>query len=246
MWTTLVFATAGGASIGGALGHRWSHRDDRWLAAWAVLGLIFLLALRFTASRYWLPFFPALVLLSLQRAHPRLIQLAVFLTLLLSAGLAVDDHDLAQVQQDMAQKVIGLEEEGGRFAGHWGWQHHLQSSAWIPLEEDSPVPEGKLLAVSSISWPQAPAAGCYELVICVSASPRPFAPRVHAPADGANFHAFMGSALPPSGTAEHPCSSPPTQAWGLEPLESYAPWTFSPSAQEVLTLWRSCRAEPGS
>jgi hypothetical protein len=237
-WTTLIFAAAGGASLGGALIHRWENSETRWLACWALLGLVFLLALRFTAARYWIPFFPAVVLLGLQQAGPRLVQAASVLTVLLSLGLATDDHDLALVQRDLAQFVGQMDAEQGRFAGHWGWQYHLEGSGWQILEEDSPVPEGGLLAVSAISWPQAPAPGCYKLVECISAAPMPYLPRVHAPASGANLHAFLGAALP--GTPESPCPSPTEPAWDLQPIESYAPWTFSQDPQEVLSVWRSC------
>ena len=136
----------------------------------------------------------------------------------------------------MAQLVRQLDVDQGRFAGHWGWQYHLEGSGWQPLEEDSPVPEGQLLAVSSISWPQAPASGCFELIQCVSAAPLPYLPRVHAPVAGANLHSFSSSPIP--GSSGSPC--PVKQAWDLAPTESYAPWTFSEEPQEVLSIWKSC------
>ena len=238
-WTTILFAGAGGASLGGGLFHRWSDTETQWLASWILMGLVFLLTLRFTAARYWLPFFPALVLLSLQRAPAPLVQFASILTVLLSLGLATDDHDLALTQQDLAKGVQSLDEERGRFAGHWGFQYHLQDSSWQVLEEDSPVPPGRMLAVSASSWPQAPADGCFQLVQCISASPLPFVPRVYAPTSGANFHAFMAAGFP--GDPDSPCDI--HKGWDLSPTETYAPWTFSSAPQDVLTLWRSCENE---
>jgi hypothetical protein len=236
-FSTLIFSTAGGASLGGALLHRWVDRDTRWLASWALLGLIFLLALRFTASRYWIPFFPALVLLTLRMGPSiRLTQFSCVLTLLLSLGLSTDDYELALVQRDLAQRVLEIDEEGGRVAGHWGWQHHLRDSQWQILEEDSPVPQGRLLVVSGVSWPQSPAEGCFELIQCISATPLPGLPRVHAPTSGANFHSFLSSALP--GSPDQPCDL--ERGWDIEPIETYAPWTFSHEPQDVLTIWRSC------
>ena len=72
------------------------------------------------------------------------------------------------------------------------------------------------------------------------AAPLPYLPRVHAPAAGANLHAFLGAPIP--GTPDSPC--PDSQAWDLEPIESYAPWTFSDEAQEVLSIWKSCGTTP--
>jgi len=238
-WTTLAFSSAGGASLGGALFHRWKDQETRWMATWALLGLTFLLALRFTASRYWIPFFPALVLLSLQGVHARWAQAATLLTLTLSLGLAADDHDLAMVQRDMAVQLSEMDEERARYAGHWGLQYHLMGTDWRQLEEDSPVPDGRLLAVSAISWPQAPAPGCFQLVQCIAASPLPYLPRVHAPEAGANFHAHLASG--PPGRPGNPCEI--TQGWDLQPVETYAPRTFSTEPQEVMTLWRSCGSE---
>lgn len=216
---TLLACSAGGASLGGAL----KGRDpiDRFLVSWAALGLVFLLSLRFAATRYWLPFLPPLVLLPLRRAGPGLVRAAVAATLLLAALLARDDRRLALAQQALAARVLeAAGGETGLFAGHWGWQFHLEAAGWAALEEDSLVPPGALLAVSEAAWPQEPAPGCLEKQRAWEIREEGAGPRVLTAEGAANLHAFLLSGRPP--------------------VESYAPWGFGGDPLDRASLWRGC------
>ena len=141
-------------------------------------------------------------------------------TLTLSALLAADDLELARAQSDLARRVHADAGEPGLIAGHWGWQHHLSASGWVPLEEDMALPPGALLAVSAVSWPQGAAPGCRELIGTYTAPDRWPGPRVHTAEGAANLHAFVISAEPP--------------------VETYAPWGFGKDPHDVVLLWRSC------
>lgn len=215
---TVLFCAAGGASLLASLSGR--DRASLWAALWLLGGLVFLLRLRFTAGRYWLPFFAPAVLVPLRSAPPHLLAVAMVVTLSLSALLALDDLELARAQSELAARVQSDAAAPGLFAGHWGWQHHLSAAGWSPLEEDAPVEPGSMLAVSSISWPQKSAPGCRELIATYTVPDRWPGPRVHTVDGAANLHAFVISADPP--------------------VETYAPWGFGADPHDVVTLWRSC------
>lgn len=229
---TLFFCGAGGASLGGLLpGGRLGRPEERldrealFLLLWALLGGLFLLKLRFTATRYGLPFFIPLVLLALRMARPGAIRLAVPLTLGLSALLAVDDLGLARAQERLAIQVDRIArqeiESPGLFAGHWGWQHHLEARGWRALEEDEPLPRRQILAISRASWPQEPGEGCRVLLErLVAPGPRGW-PRIHSWSGAANIHASAISAP--------------------RPVESYAPWTLAADPYDEVELWQGCR-----
>ena len=225
---TVLSLGAGGAALGGGL---WTALRDRdretfWLVVWGMGGLVFLLGLRFTAARYWIPFLAPWVLLSLRGAGPRLVRVAVGATVGLSLLLAMSDLRLSRAQHSLAQRVLVLTEgEPGLVAGHWGWQHHLESAGWTALEDDGEVPFGALLATSSIAWPQSPAPGCFREVAVLSAPPASIpGPRVHTVQGLANLHAHVISGHPP--------------------VETYAPWGFGLDPLDVVRLERSCG--PGS
>ncbi len=229
---TLLACSAGGAVIGGSLpAHQHPEPTWRWdreavfLWVWLLLGLVFLLKLRFTAARYWLPFFAPAVLLPLRMARPRLAMLAVPATLLLSGSLALDDLRLAEAQQHLAlrmHRTAAIEGGAGLFAGHWGWQHHLEARGWRALEEDQPVAPGQLYAWSQRAWPQEAADSCLVLLDGETvAGPALPLPRVHAPEGAANIHASVISDQPP--------------------VETYAPWTLSTEPYDTARLWRGCR-----
>lgn len=218
---TVLAAGAGGAVLGGTL--RKDDREALWLSAWLVIGLVFLLKLRFVAGRYWLPFLAPAVLLPLRPASSRLLRVAVAVTLLLSLMLAWDDAQFARAQSRLAQRVLELANgEKGRFAGHWGWQHYMEEGGWVALEDAAAVPPGTLIAASSVAWPQSVAPGtCLEQVAnLVERSSTPLLPRVHTVLGGANIHAFLISAQPRR--------------------ETYAPWSFGRDPLDVVTVWRSC------
>lgn len=218
--TTILACGAGGATLGGAVRAR--DRLDAFLLAWIGLGALFLLTLRFAATRYWLPFLPPVALLGLRSSGPRLVRVAVPLTLGLGALLCLDDLRLARAQERLAADVLEVAHgQRGLIAGHWGFQWHLQEAGWTPLEDDAAVPPGALLAVSADAWPQSPAEGCLEPLGRYSVDdPWPL-PRVHTIAGAANLHANLLSADPP--------------------VESYAPWGFGRDPLDTVTLWRGCR-----
>ncbi len=216
---TVIACAAGGAALGGAARAR--DRLDVFLLAWLGLGLCFLLTLRFSAARYLLPFLAPAVLLPLRVAGPGLVRLAVPTTLSLGLLLLVDDLRLAEAQASLAARVLtAAAGERGLFAGHWGFQYHLERAGWTPLEQDEGVPEHTLFAVSVAAWPQEPAPGCLEPIGAWSVSdPWPL-PRVHTAAGAANLHASLVAGSPP--------------------VETYAPWGFGRDALDQVTLWRGC------
>ncbi|MCB9779770.1 MAG: hypothetical protein H6742_14490 [Alphaproteobacteria bacterium] len=237
---TLAFGASGGAVLGalvpGAPGEgNWREPDparrlDRsaaFLLLWLVGGLVFLLKLRFTAARYLLPFFAPAVLLGLRMAHPRAVRVAIPLTLVLAGLLAADDLGLARAQLDLARRAdaVAAQQGPGVFAGHWGWQHHLEARGWTALEEDAPVPAGALFARSVASWPQAAADDSCLVPVDAFEAPGPwYLPRVHSWTHAANIHASVVSAEPP--------------------IETYSPWTLATDPYDRVTVQRGCRTAP--
>ena len=227
---TVLAITAGGASLGGGIwtAVRERDRETAWLLVWGLGGLVFLLGLRFTAARYWIPFLAPWVLLALRDAGPRLVKWSIGATVALSVLLALSDLRLARAQEGLAHRVLALADgEIGLIAGHWGWQHHLEAAGWTPLEDDAEVPFGELVARSQVAWPQTPASGCFTEIASLSApAPAVFWPRVHTATGRANLHAFMIS--------------------GTEPVETYSPWWFGWDPLDVVRLQRSCGPGAGA
>ena len=211
----LIATAAGGATLGGC----WVVEDetDRLLLWWLGIGLCFLLYLRFTAARYWIPFMAPAVLLGLRRAQERWIQAAVALTLALSLGLATDDLEFSQAQQRSAQQAA--QHGPGLIAGHWGFQHALEQRGWVALEDDSMLPPQGVLARSPNAWPQS-ATGCHALISSHTTADAWLGPRVHTRQGGANIHGFMISDQPP--------------------MPVIAPWSFGRDPQDTLELYRAC------
>lgn len=216
MVATVVACSAGGCSYAAALTAR--NRIDGWLAAWTATGIVFLLGLRFTAARYWIPFFAPAVLLGLRHASPRLARVSAAVTLCLSLMLASDDRDLAIIQSDAA--TVAASAGVGRIAGHWGFQHHLMARGWSTIEDDQHIQPGSWVAESQISWPQEPANACFDFVHVVPLyDPHPGL-RVHTKAGGANIHGHTISGRPP--------------------MPVFAPWSVGSDPMDVLTLRRAC------
>lgn len=214
---TVLSTAAGGASLAGACSNR-NSPIERWLLVWLGLGLVFLLGLRFTAARYWIPFFAPAVLLPLKAASGGLVRVAVALTLGLSVLLAVDDAEFATTQAQAAERatLAGT----GHIAGHWGFQHHLRAQGWIDVEDDQTVPAGQWIAESRVGWPQMPANDCFDAEAVISfGDPWPGL-RVHTHQGGANIH---GHTL---------AGTPPTRV--------FAPWSIGDDPMETLTLRRTC------
>lgn len=233
---TMAFCGAGGTVLGGlAPGGETDGPERRWdrealfLLLWAGIGALFLLKLRFSATRYGLPFFIPVLLLSLRMAPWSAVRVAIPATLLLSVLLAVDDLGLARAQERLAIQVDRLARQEvdapGLFAGHWGWQHHLEARGWTALEEDAPVPRRVVVAGSQAAWPQAPGESCLVPLEKLEAAGPRWLPRVHSWTGAANFHASAISAEPV--------------------IESYAPWTFSADPYDRVTVVQGCRVGDG-
>lgn len=213
-----VLCLASGAGVIATLSGR--QGVDRWILAWGLGGLLFLLSLRFSATRYWLPFLPALVIAALRlRPDRRWLGAAVGLQAILALLLSVDDQNLARAQQEAAD-WIGP--GPGSVSGHWGWQHHMQAQGWTPLNEDT-VPLGRL-AVAENPWPQSPDPQvCLERERSLSVPDRWPGPRVHTGPGRANLHAYVVAGEPP--------------------VETYAPWGWSNAPYERVALYRVCAPE---
>ncbi|MFZ5479423.1 MAG: ArnT family glycosyltransferase [Myxococcota bacterium] len=168
-------------------------RDRLFLSAWAFGGLLFLLSLRFTAARYWLPFLPG-VLLAFPSA--RWARVAVAVQLGLAVLLAVDDDRSARAQRELAQQVEKL--GTGVFTGHWGWQWELERRGWRALDEGDHPPPGTLVAMAQQSWPQAVEVACNRVVWEGKARPPfPWLPRGYSAEARANLHANWIYGRPP-------------------------------------------------
>jgi hypothetical protein len=190
---TIVAVAAGGASFAGAC----TARDtlDKWLLLWLAVGFIFLLGLRFSAARYWIPFYAPVVLIGLKRSPLVLARIATVLTVVLSVALAIDDVDLATSQQKAAQQAAAA--GPGHVAGHWGFQHHLTDAGWTTVEDDQALPPGVWVATSSAAWPQVPANECFDFEAVIPfVDPRPGL-RVQTAEGGANIHGHMLAGDPP-------------------------------------------------
>ncbi len=186
-----LFGALGGAALSGLTGDR-ARADRLFLAAWALVGVVFLLALRFTATRYWLPFLPP-VILAMPPAWPRL---RVSLGLGLGALLLLDDALHARGVADLAGRAAST--GVGRFVGHWGWQNALEEAGWTALDEGSDPPPGTLVAVPRQAWPQGAKVRC-DLVVFSGQADAPFSwlPRGYSEAASANLHANWIAGRPP-------------------------------------------------
>ncbi len=234
LWTGAC-AAAGAAVLLGSLltpGRGAARADSLFLLAWALGGLCFLLMLRFTAARYWLPFLPAVALAWL-RLRPSRAVLAAAVGAQVALGLALSADDLAmarvgraaalEVDARAAQHAVQCEPGTAErvLAGHWGWQHYLERLGWRSLEDEERLPVGALFATMDAPWPQQPHADtCLELVWERSYPAAWPGPRVHTAAGHANLHAFVVAGSPP--------------------VDSYAPWSLATDPRDHAALYRVC------
>ncbi len=217
-WLGAAFAALGGAALGEVAGRslfgefRAGPRGQavRWLAIWAFGGLLFLLTLRFTATRYWLPFLPA-VLLALPTGHwPRAV-LALQITL--GTLLAADDDRSARAQERLAEEVARL--GTGAFTGHWGWQWAMEKQGWHALDEGTRPPLGTLVAMPRQAWPQPIDVSCTRVAWEGAARPPfPWLPRGYSEEGRANLHAN----------------------WIVGPIRTVVPWTFANDPYEQVRV----------
>ncbi len=215
-----VLFTASGAAAFSTL--KMVDQNTRFLAAWAVGGALFLLTLRFSASRYWLPFLPAFLLAAIhqtQRLNRSSVwtKTAIVTSIGLSLGLAVDDMAMAQSHRQAAFLVS--DQGRGSFSGHWGWQHYLEDFAWTPIDEDG---ETRFIhAVAENPWPQPPSQDiCLELIDSLTMPDWWIGPRVHSRSAAANYHSFIIA--------------------GMVPIETYSPWWFSDEPYERIAIYNRC------
>lgn len=217
LWT-LLWTGAGGATLGAALDME--ERQQVFLVVWLFGGLLFLLKLRFTATRYWLPFAAPAALALLGVVGPRVRGVAVGATLGLALLVSHDDAAMARAHAELAEAVdarttaLGLTDR--RFSGHWGLQHHLEARGWTAVEEDAPIPDGVAWARSTVAWPQDPGPGCWELVETFSRSPAGVRVRSHTTDVAGHVHAHVISADPP--------------------VEVYAPFGLGSDPYDTVTL----------
>jgi len=216
---TVLFTAAGAAAFSTL---RLSDQKTLFLAAWAIGGGVFLLTLRFSAARYWLPFLPAFLLAALHQTQQLKrsqlwVKVAIGTSLSLSLGLAVDDMAMAQAHRQAA--FIVSDHGRGSFSGHWGWQHYLEEVEWSPIEEDG---ETRFIhAVAENPWPQPPSNNiCLELIDNFTIEDRWFGPRVHSRNAAANYHSYIIA--------------------GEVPKETYSPWWFSNEPYERVAIYHRC------
>lgn len=192
-WSGALFGALGGAALGAVPGR---GRERLWLACWAFGGLVFLLTLRFTATRYWLPFLPGVLL-----AFPseRWARALVGVQLGLAMLLAADELRSAQAQEKLAEQVARL--GTGGFTGHWGWQWAMEQHGWRPLDEGADPPPETLVAMPTQAWPQPVEVSCNRVVWEGAARPPlPWLPRGYSARAHANLHANWIAGQPPERT----------------------------------------------
>ena len=202
------FAALGGAAVG-ALFRRGQRpaADAAFLMMWGVSGLLFLLSLRFTAARYWLPFLAPFVL----AAPARGTGLRLVATALLTALLLAEDAAHARAESALATRVAALGR--GSFTGHWGWQAVLERAGWTAMDEGAAAPAGALVAIPHESWPQPVQVRCDHVVFEAASAAWPiWLPRGYTAAGHANLHANWIA--------------------GSIPIRTVAPWWFGDDPYE--------------
>jgi hypothetical protein len=201
-----------GSPTGGAA-RTFPRSDGPWLALWAFGGLLFLLTLRFTATRYWLPFLPAALLVIAPRRPRALVGASV----VLGVALGADDTFSARAQEELAGAAAAV--GTGGFTGHWGWQWALEQAGWRALDEGARPDAGTLVALPRQAWPQPVDVRCDDVVWEGAAEPpAPWLPRAYTEAGGANLHASWIAGFPPRRTV--------------------APWTFAADPYEAARVCR--------
>jgi hypothetical protein len=188
---TFLPRVARGISLVGVLP---ATRDRLFLSAWAFGGLAFLLTLRFTATRYWLPFLPGVLLaLPLRRWAWAVVAVQLGLGVLLAA----DEDRSARAQGQLATQVAQL--GSGVFTGHWGWQWAMERYGWRALDEGARPQPGTLVAIPRQAWPQRVEVACNRVVWEGAAQPPvPWLPRGYSEQAQANLHANWIAGQPAS------------------------------------------------
>ena len=209
-WAGALFCALGGASLIGSL-----RRKE--LFFWTVGGLLFLIGLRFVATRYWLPFLPA-VILGLHQGN-RWRWSAAIVSILLGIALQADDAQGAFAQRAMLQRLLAGVQEKGLFTGHWGLQWELEKRGWLAAEAGSHPAPGGLLLRPEQSWPQP-----LELWECAPLGQEEARP--------------LGSWLPRGYSAEGRANLHANWQMGDPPRRTILPWTFASDPYERVQICR--------
>jgi hypothetical protein len=184
-------------------------------------GFAFLLSLRFSATRYWIPFLFPFLMLFINQTPLGLIKKGVVASFVLSGFLFYDDFRLSQAQKDAVDWANSITAPG-YISGHWGFQYYAEKSNWVSSEDDKPIKPGSYWLRSSIAWPQEPAIDCKELIDkFIAPNPISFIPHIHRVSSRSNFHA----------NALHSKNGP---------LSSYAPWGLGGEPYEHVELFKVC------
>jgi hypothetical protein len=194
---------------------RYKGKKELALSLWVVGGMLFLSQLRFAAARYWLPFFFPVLLAIIHGKKFRVKMIMLCMTSILSIFLMIDDYRFACAHRDAALRIL-QKSTSGSFAGHWGWQHYLQESKWIPVEDDMLLTKDMMFAHINTAWPQE-VQGCRTLQEEFS-SQSFWGPRVHTYQGKANIHSSHIAGL------------------GMV----FSPWSFGSDPYVHVQLFRAC------
>ena len=198
-----------------------SDPQSRIWSIWLLLGFLFLMGLRFSATRYWMPFYFIYLLLFVNQTSLAKIKLGTYISLVISIFLFYDDFQFARSQYLGVQWANGQNAKGA-IAGHWGFQFYAERSGWESSEDDEPLPQHvDYFLRSSVAWPQEPVLDCFN-EIASRAFPvySPYLPHVHQHSIRANYHA---SAI-----------------YGHPPIRSFAPFGFGSDPYDELVLFERC------
>ena len=198
------------------------RRQKWWLLLWILGGVVFLLSLRFAATRYWGPFvIPILLLLGKDVVVSRWWMVGWSL---ISVHVAWDDAQLAKAHEVLAEQVneqCDLEQK--YFAGHWGWQYALERYGWKAVEGDLIIPNSVCYSYTDRSWSQNIENMCWEeeIIFAQEYKNTLFPIRVHTIDGQSNYHSFVISNVPP--------------------VPTYAPWGIGWDYWDRASLRRACR-----
>ena len=216
------FFSLGFALVGHAVAF-YIHKKEYWFVLWIFGGIVFLLNLRFMATRYWAPFMIPILLFLSDRFSIRQLLIPAGIGGVISLALAWDDYSFAHAQKELAEQVDAARRESQCkemfFAGHWGWQYYLTSKQWTPIEDSQKISEESCIAFSETSWPQEFQTSCPETEQYLAAhSGLPI--RVHSRYSRVNYHSNY-------------LSSDPI-------LRGFAPWGFGVDDWDAVHFFASC------
>lgn len=200
---------------------RFSQPKIKIWSLWWLAGFVFLMGLRFSATRYWMPFFFIYLLMFVFQTPLKKIKQGFICSFVLSGLLFFDDYRFA-VAQYQAVEWAQSQQATGAIAGHWGFQYYAEQKGWISAEDDQPLQaEISFLLRSAVAWPQEPILGCMnEKSAQIFPVDSPFLPHVHQRSWRANYHA---SAI-----------------YDQPPVRSFAPFAFGSDPYEHVVLYQRC------